>query len=223
MALGLAHEIRNPLTSIRMNMQIIRKKLPAEGTFREHFALMEEEVLRLNRLLTDVMGFARPRPLRLETANVLRIVRRVLALMEARLKRSRIEVRVTTSGALLPILCDSEQPQQVFLNLVLNAVEAMEEQERPKELEIEAAREGSMIALRFRDTGPGIAPEDRENLFDPFFTTKAKGGGLGLSVAGSIVLRHGGKIEAAGAPGEGACITVRLPIAGPPDSHRSAP
>ncbi|MBI5442983.1 MAG: two-component sensor histidine kinase [Deltaproteobacteria bacterium] len=222
MALGLAHEIRNPLTSIRMNMQIIRKKLPAEGAFREHFSLMEEEILRLNRLLSDVMGFARPRPLRLDTADLFKILRRVLSLTEERLKRSRVEVRTISDGPLPPVLCDAEQLQQVFLNLVLNAVEAMEGQEGRKELEISVHRNGSLLALDFRDSGPGIAPEHRENLFDPFFTTKARGGGLGLSVAESIVVRHGGKLEAGGAPGEGACVTVHLPVAGPPSPHRSA-
>jgi two-component system C4-dicarboxylate transport sensor histidine kinase DctB len=215
LALGLTHEIRNPLSAIRMNVQMIREESPSDGPLRENFAIVEEEIQRLNRLLSDVMGFARPRPLRLVPADLGDEVRRVVRLMGRLLAEEAIAVDVQVDGDLRTVLCDPEQIHQVILNLVLNAVDAMSEAPGPKRLSVAAVRQGDMAFLRVTDTGVGVRAEDRDRIFDPFFTTKAQGGGLGLPTLQSIVLRHGGAVEVESGGQAGTTFTVRLPVGGP--------
>lgn len=215
LALGLTHEIRNPLSAIRMNVQMIREESPSEGPLRENFAIVEEEILRLNRLLSDVMGFARPRPLRLVPTDLGDEARRVVRLMGRSLAEAGIAADVEIDGDLRTVVCDPEQIQQVLLNLVLNAVEAMEDVPGPKRLSLAAIRSDDTALLRVADTGVGVRPEDRERVFDLFFTTKAQGGGLGLPTVQSIVLRHGGAVDVEGSPSGGTTVTIRLPLGGP--------
>jgi two-component system C4-dicarboxylate transport sensor histidine kinase DctB len=215
LALGLTHEIRNPLSAIRMNVQMIREESPSDGPLSENFAIVEEEIQRLNRLLSDVMGFARPRPLRLVPADLGDEVRRVVRLMGRLLAEEAIAVDVQVDGDLRTVLCDPEQIHQVILNLVLNAVDAMSEAPGPKRLSVAAVRQGDMAFLRVTDTGVGVRAEDRDRIFDPFFTTKAQGGGLGLPTLQSIVLRHGGAVEVESGGQAGTTFTVRLPVGGP--------
>jgi two-component system, NtrC family, C4-dicarboxylate transport sensor histidine kinase DctB len=214
LAVGLAHEIRNPLSSIRMNVQMLRKRAQADASSRENFQIVEQEILRLNRLLSELMSFARPAPFRLERTRLPEVLRRVLQLLEQRLEQAGVEVEVVEPAALRGVLCDPEQLQQVFLNLLLNAVEALEGLATERRIEFRFEEEGDFSTFSIRDTGPGISSEDRGNLFDPFFTTKAQGGGLGLSIVQGIVLRHGGAIDAASDPGGGTTVTVRLPVHG---------
>jgi len=214
LALGLAHEIRNPLSSIRMNVQMIRKKVSAESAFQEHFSIVEAEILRLNRLLNDLMSFARPRALHLEFVDLAGVVERVVTLERARLESDGVRVDVHVDSALPPVLCDMEQIQQVLLNLVINALDAMEKQRGRRLLSIGAGCRGNFVCLWVTDTGPGIPAADRDKLFDPFFTTKVGGGGLGLSIVQNIVLHHGGHLAVESEPGAGATFTVYLPAEG---------
>ena len=217
LALGLAHEIRNPLSAIQMNMQMIRKKIAPAGSLRENFSIAEGEILRLNRLLTDVQDFARSRPLRLQTADLGEITGRLLKLMSHRLEEQQIRVEVLISTP-LQLVCDPEQIHQVLLNLLLNAIEAMEDSPKERLLTITAFNRESMVLVQVSDTGGGIPPEKREQLFDPFFTTKIAGGGLGLSILQTIVLRHGGFVTVDSEPGHGATFTVTLPLEGPSET-----
>ncbi|MHB8764291.1 MAG: sensor histidine kinase [Deferrisomatales bacterium] len=222
LALGLTHEIRNPLSAIRMNVQMIREESPSGGHLQENFAIVESEILRLNRLLNDLLGFARPRAPQLVQADLGEEARRTLRLMERSLAQERIEVAYEAQGD-LGLRCDPEQVQQVLLNLVLNAVEAMREAPGPKRLAVGVAREGERVALRVADTGVGVRPEDRAQIFDPFFTTKAQGGGLGLATLNAVVLRHGGTVEVDSDGQSGATFTVRLPANGPPGAPGGTP
>ncbi len=214
LALGLAHEIRNPLSSIRMNVQMIRKKVPGEASLQEHFGIVEAEILRLNRLLNDLMGLARPRALRLEAVDLGPLAEKVLALAQGRLEAGGVRVERRLEGAGAPVVCDPEQIEQVLWNLVLNAVEAMERNVGRRVLTVAVRRSGGWAALSVTDTGPGIPEADRSKLFDPFFSTKAGGGGLGLSIVESIVLHHGGHVAVESAPGAGATFTLTLPAEG---------
>ncbi|MHB8764138.1 MAG: sensor histidine kinase, partial [Deferrisomatales bacterium] len=224
MALGLTHEIRNPLSAIRMNLQLIRKRLPEPGLLAEHFAIAEEEILRLNRLLNDVLGFARPRPLRLEPTDLGALIEKVLALLDERFRAEGVRVEADLEAGAVAA-ADPEQLQQVVWNLVLNAAEAMESTPEPRVLSVGLRRRGPTVEIRVADTGPGVRPEDRERIFDPFYTTKAQGGGLGLSTLQSIVLRHGGSValEDDGPGPGGAAFTVVLPRDGPPGADGSTP
>jgi two-component system, NtrC family, C4-dicarboxylate transport sensor histidine kinase DctB len=220
LALGMIHEIRNPLSAIRMNVQMIREESPLRGELSENFEIVEQEILRLNRLLSDVMGFARPRPLRLAQADLGEEVRQVARLLAGVLAEERVAVELQFNGE-LGIVCDPEQIQQVLLNLFLNAMEAMKESPRAKQLFVSVGRSGGFAFVRVADTGVGVRSEDRGRIFDPFFTTKARGGGLGLSTLQSIVLRHGGRVDVESDGRSGAAFTVRFPVGGPTNADES--
>jgi two-component system C4-dicarboxylate transport sensor histidine kinase DctB len=214
LALGLAHEIRNPLSAIQMNMQMIRKKIEPSGVLSENFSIVDGEIQRLNHLLNDVMDFARPRSLRLQSVELGEIVRRLLHLMSERFAEGGIHVGTHVASP-VNVVCDPAQIHQVLLNLVLNAVEAMKGMESGRRLDITAYARDSQAFVLVSDTGGGIPKDQREQLFDPFYTTKASGGGLGLSILQSIVLRHGGSISVESEPGRGSTFTVVLPLMGP--------
>jgi two-component system, NtrC family, C4-dicarboxylate transport sensor histidine kinase DctB len=214
LALGLAHEIRNPLSAIQMNMQMIRKKIHPSGVLYENFSIADGEIQRLNRLLKDVMDFARPRPLRLQEAEVAEMVRRLLQLVWQRLRECSVDADADIEPGLL-LVCDPEQIHQVLLNLVLNGLESMEQGEGERRLRIAASSGSGQAFISISDTGAGIPAGKREQLFDPFYTTKASTGGLGLSIVQTIVLQHGGSISVDSEPGLGATFTVMLPLQGP--------
>lgn len=214
LALGLAHEIRNPLSAIRMNIQMIRKRVKPAGPLEEHFSIVEEEILRLNRLVNDVMDFARDRPLRLERGNLNPIIHRVMRLFAQRFRESNIHTEVQLRDD-ITLICDPEQIEQVILNLVSNAIEALEECDGHRELTLILRRYRPYLSLQVIDSGHGIDPADRDKVFDPFYTTKVSGGGLGLSTLQAIVLRHQGTITVDSAPGEKTCFTLLLPLGGP--------
>lgn len=217
LALGLVHEIRNPLSAIQMNMQMIRKKSTLDGTLRENFAIAEGEIRRLNRLLKDVLDFARSRPLRLQTAELGEITQRLLRLMNERLEAQRIQAEIHITSP-LHLVCDPEQIHQVLLNLVLNATEAMQDIPGERRLTITASSRDGMAVIMISDTGVGIPHEKLGQLFDPFFTTKVSGGGLGLSMLQTIVLRHGGSVTVESDSNQGATFIVSLPLQGPVDT-----
>lgn len=215
LALGLVHEIRNPLSSIRMNMQMIRKRLPPDGPSSENFRIMEDEILRLNRLLGDVMVFARPAPLRLSLADLTQLVRRVFILVGEKLNSADITTESVFGEGAVQVLCDQEQIMQLILNLVLNSIQALEGISGERKIKVEFDCIGEWAELKVSDTGSGIAPGQFDSLFDPFFTTKAQGGGLGLSIAQRIAQSHGGTLEADREASAGAIFILRLPVGGP--------
>jgi two-component system C4-dicarboxylate transport sensor histidine kinase DctB len=217
LALGLVHEIRNPLSAIQMNMQMIRKKISLDGTLRENFSIAEGEIRRLNRLLKDVLDFARSRPLRLQQAELGEITQRLIRLMNERLEAHRIRTEIRIASP-LHLVCDPEQIHQVLLNLVLNATEAMQDIPGERRLTISASCRDGMAVILVSDTGGGIPHEKLGQLFDPFFTTKVSGGGLGLSMLQTIVVRHGGSVTVESEPNQGATFIVSLPLLGPVDT-----
>ncbi|WP_243372659.1 ATP-binding protein [Geotalea sp. SG265] len=222
LALGLAHEIRNPLSAIQMNMQMIRKKIDLAGTLRENFAIVDGEIQRLNRLLKNVMDFARPRSLHLQQAELKELIGRLMQLLSQRLEEQLIRTTVRMESP-IQLICDPEQIHQVFLNLILNAMEAMGDTAGERHLTIHARSADGMAQITVSDTGAGIPQNKLEQLFDPFFTTRASGGGLGLSIVQTIVLRHGGTVAVESEPGQGASFTVTLPLQGPSETGDTAP
>jgi two-component system, NtrC family, sensor histidine kinase HydH len=221
MAAGLAHEIRNPLGSIKGAAQYLQPGPTTENTregTREFLDIIIEEVNRLNKIVSQFLDYARPyrgEQRQLEVADVLR---KTLALITKEAEEhGRVEIAAEFADRMPPVRADAEQLLQVFLNLSLNAVQAMP---HGGKLWIatalrRATRRGAAAAfleIRFRDTGVGIPPGDLKNLFIPFFTTKDKGTGLGLPISQRIIENHGGTIEVRSQPGEGATFTVLLPI-----------
>jgi signal transduction histidine kinase len=219
MAAGLAHEIRNPLGSIKgaaQYLQPIEGQAPDAGT-REFLDIIVEEVDRLNKIVSQFLDYARPYRGDQSILDVNDVVRKTLTLLEKERSGTRIEIMMNLQDGLPQVRADAQQLRQVFLNLAINALDAMPQGGR---LIVSSGlrrstRRGATAAfleIRFRDTGQGIPPADLRNLFIPFFTTKEKGTGLGLPISQRIIENHGGTIEVRSQPGTGSTFTVLLPI-----------
>lgn len=217
LASGLAHEIRNPLNSLNLNMQMLEEELKDGAGGRASGRLMaitRSELSRLERLVTDFLAYARPRPPELEEVAarvLLERVREVLA-GAARSRGARIEIEDSTGSALLRV--DGSQIVQLLLNLANNALAATEGLVRRPVVRLGARRQGGSTAvLEVEDNGAGIAAEDRERIFDLFYSTRKGGTGLGLAIVQRIAQNHRGRVEVASEPGRGTTISVVLPEA----------
>jgi signal transduction histidine kinase len=219
LAAGAAHEIRNPLTSIRSTIQYLSKDFAADPVKSEMVATLIREVERINKIVQGLLSFARPSALNTSEVNVEQLINRTLLLIHTTLQEQKVEIQFEyfTDGSVL--FGDAEQLQQLFLNLLLNAIEAMSDNapECPRILII-SLEEGVMLDERtryllisFEDTGKGIEEKDLENIFNPFFSTRKDGTGLGLAISYGIVNRHGGDIELKSTPGKGTVFTIKLP------------
>lgn len=219
LAAGAAHEIRNPLTSIRSTIQYLNRDFdPAT----EKGAMMNEllaETERINKIVQGLLSFARPSNLNTTEVELQVLINEVLILIKRTLYKQKIEVQFEYFTDNTIILADYEQLKQVCLNILLNAIEAMKDNEesQPRTLII-SIEKGSAIDARshylllsFEDTGNGIDEKDVENVFNPFFTTKEEGTGLGLAICYGIINRHQGEIEVHSTPGHGTCFTIKLP------------
>ena len=210
LAAGIAHEIRNPLTSINILIHSLTENFPSGDSHREDLKVIEEEINRINEILDRFLRFAKPAPPLLERTDVASIFEETLQLIRPRIEKQLIII-LKEFQALPIILMDREQMKQVALNLLLNAVQAM-----PKggtlTLRGRNSEDGQWIRISIQDSGMGIPGEDMNKLFDPFFTTKEGGVGLGLSITHRIIDQHHGKIEVESTPGEGTLFTVWLPI-----------
>ncbi len=219
MAAGLAHEIRNPLGSIKGAAQLLQPigQQSSDSTTKEFLDIIVEEANRLNKIVSQFLDYARPYRGDPSPLDVNDVVKKTLQLLEKEEGASRIEISSNLVEGLPPVRADPEQLRQVFLNLSLNALQAMPQTGK---LQVSTSlrrstRRGATAAfleVRFRDTGVGIPPGDLRNLFIPFFTTKDKGTGLGLPISQRIIENHGGTIEVRSQPGAGASFTVLLPI-----------
>jgi signal transduction histidine kinase len=223
MAAGLAHEIRNPLGAIKGAAQFLQPtaggsdgSVDAAGT-KEFLNIIVEEVNRLNKIVSQFLDYARPYRGDQEPLDVNDVVRKTLQLLAKEIAGKGIEVVPSFVDGLPPVRADAEQLVQVFLNLSLNALQAMPDGGRlfVSTAIRRATRRGvaaAFLEVRFRDTGVGIPPGDLRNLFIPFFTTKEKGTGLGLPISQRIIENHGGTIEVRSQSGMGATFTVLLPV-----------
>jgi PAS domain S-box-containing protein len=209
---SIAHEIRNPLNSIQLNIELLREGLDAERIDRNGLqataALVLEEARRLNGLVTHFMEFARPAEPNFQVASPAEAIEIALRLLAEEAKRKQIEV-VCQLPPLPPLRHDRGQIQQVVYNVALNAIQLMEP---GGSLHVEAWVHPAHVLIRVQDTGPGIAPEAFERLFDLFFSSREGGTGLGLAIANRIVENHGGKMTAENVEGGGAAFSIYLPL-----------
>ncbi|MBI3298653.1 MAG: HAMP domain-containing protein [Elusimicrobia bacterium] len=211
LAAQLAHEVRNPLTGLSSALQVLQREAEAGSPRRGLIDKMLLQLQRMDRTMGDFLRYARlpeaaPRPFALKDA-----LSRVLFLVGPRMKAQKVELRLQVPESLPRLMGDPGQLEQAFLNLCLNAVQAMGE---GGVLEVAAAPHGdSEVLVTVRDTGPGIAPGELERVFEPFFTTKDGGSGLGLPITRQIVLAHGGELWLESDPESGTTASVRLPRA----------
>jgi signal transduction histidine kinase len=217
LAAGVAHEIRNPLTAIKAAVFIQQKKFPPGSPEAADAALVQREILRLERIVTEFLQFARPAEPELATIPSDQPLKEVQSLLGPALAKNNIRLLLEDSAP-LSVKVDGEQMKQVLINLVQNAADSIG-RDGAITLRSRADRkplaqgETDVVILEVADTGPGIAPEVEKRLFDPFFTTKAEGTGLGLSIAACIVQKHGGALQYQTQVNHGTTFGIILPRA----------
>ena len=210
LAAGMAHEIKNPLSSIKTFAEYLPQKYD-DPTFREKFArIVSQEVGKVNDLVQRLLDFAKPSPPRKEPVRLSTLIDETVEFLHGSLLSKQVEV-VRAYTRQDEVLVDPAQMKQVFLNVLLNSLEAMDHQGC---ISISTISENGHLEIAMADTGPGIVKKDLPHVFDPFYTTKVSGTGLGLSVVHSIVKEHGGRVSVDSEPGRGTTVRIQLPING---------
>ncbi len=214
LAAGVAHEINNPLASILLFSRLVAQQVPVDGRAKENLDRIEKETKRCHSIVQSLLDFSRQREPSAEPVDVNGLLDSTLQLFAGQHMFHNIEVVKKYAADLKTIQADPSQLQQVFMNVILNAIDAMSEKGR---LTIETGNsdEDGSIEIRITDTGCGIPPESMDRIFDPFFTTKGvgHGTGLGLSVSYGIIQRHDGDIAVSSSPESGSMFTITLPAA----------
>lgn len=210
---GFAHELNNPLTSILGMAELLQEGGVTEGG-RKQVAVLHQQARRAAEIVQNLQYFARPPAPGRSQVDLNELVQRTVHLQSYPLRKSNITVDFLPESSLPAIVADPNQLMQVFLNLLLNAEQAIRESREKGTIRVRLGRNSESVWVVFHDDGPGIAPENLPHIFDPFFTTKrpGRGTGLGLSICKTVLREHGGNIEASSAPGGGAVFTITLPV-----------
>jgi two-component system, NtrC family, sensor kinase len=208
---SIAHEINNPLQAVQNCMHLAGREDLSQEKRGEYFDMAGSELERLRTTVQRMLDFYRPNAVAPEVVDMAELLRHVLGLMSKQLEERNIHIRMDVPNDLPRVNAVNSQIQQVFLNLILNAYDAMSS---GGELHItgRAVREG--VEFMFQDTGPGVSPEERQNIFEPFVSTKEGGTGLGLTVSYNIVTAHGGVLELVPTCEGGACFSMYIPSGG---------
>jgi PAS domain S-box-containing protein len=220
---GVAHEIKNPLASIGIHLQLIRKEMADRdrietGRISEYLDIIHEEVDRLNRIVVDFLFAVRPMDTRLELDDVNRVIRELLEFIKFELQEAGITLDLQLSPLIPKTRLDEKYMKQALLNIFKNAISAMPE---GGVLRIETLQEGEDLLVKIGDTGVGISEEIIGKIFEPYFTTKEFGSGLGLTLVYKIIKEHRGEIAVSSEVGEGTVFTLSFPI--PQEEKRLIP
>ena len=205
---GMAHEIRNPLGSIKGTAEILRDGVTKDDPKQEFANILIKEVDRLNRVLEDFLRFAKPNPVERGLFHPKQVVSDVLELTRQQAIKHRVDVTLDLAED-IEIPGQGEQIKQAVLNLVLNALQVMP---AGGTLSITTKTQQDKYDIEVKDSGPGVSKHDRDRIFNPFVTTRESGPGLGLAIAQRIVHGHGGHIKLVSEPGEGATFVICLPM-----------
>ena len=210
MAGGVAHEVRNPLSSIKGLALLLKNKFAGGSKEQDTADLLIQETERMNRTITEMLSFTRPAALHLERVDLAGLIRRSLELIKAEAAENGVETVLNEQAELLRVRGDADRLQQVVMNVLLNGLQAMEE---GGILSVSLANnvDGQAVEVRVRDTGPGIPPDLLAQVFFPYFTTKQKGTGIGLAISQKIVAEHGGTIELESESGSGTTVIMQFP------------
>ena len=216
LAAGVAHEIRNPLAGIAGAIEIISKDFPKDHPDREVMEDLRQEVRRIEKVLNDLLAYARPKPSQFGRADLKDTFARTLHLARQQTGSKNVEFSMQVPPDLPAFRMDSEQLHQVLLNLVLNGVQAIEREGKITVAAKLAAPGGpgqaDLVEISVSDTGVGVPPESLERIFRPFYTTKRGGTGLGLSLCRRIIRQHGGTLNVESKLGKGSRFIIRLPM-----------
>jgi len=210
LAAGVAHEIRNPLSSIKGFATYFKERyrdIPEDG---ETADIMVQEVERLNRVITQLLEFARPVAMEKKPTALPSLIGQTLKMVEGQAREKGVQLHTETGPDIPDVLIDPDKIRQVLLNLYLNSLRALPD---GGSLTVKVARAAhGLVQITVADTGPGIAPQDMAHIFDPYFTTSPAGTGLGLSIVHKIIEAHAGEITVQSVPGQGTTVSILLPI-----------
>lgn len=209
LAAAITHEIRNPLASIKGAIEIISEEISIESPRREFITVIEREVDRLNKLVDEFLRFARPRAAEKVLANLNQLIASVVNFVSPQAAKAGVTLVANPHNDLPLVPIDTDQLQQVLLNLILNAIQAMP---TGGLVEITCEPVLDQVEIRVRDRGIGIIPEQHSKVFEPFFTTKANGSGLGLPIAYQLVKQNGGELKLLEIEPPGSLFVVSLPL-----------
>jgi two-component system NtrC family sensor kinase len=208
---GVAHELRNPLAGIKINTQVLSRKQDLTEMERRLLESTQEGIEKIQKIVDDMLHFAKPRASHFKEEALNEVVDKSLAILQARFKKGHISAVFDRGEGLPSVRIDIHQIQQVLINLMLNAIQAME---KGGTVTIRTFLEsGGTVGVEIRDTGVGIPLPYLKKVFDPFFTTKSEGTGLGLSISLKILENHGATIDVVSKEGEGASFTIHFPAA----------
>ncbi len=216
LAAGLAHEIRNPLNSLNLNMQMLEEDIGSPESApsqRRLLAITRSEIGRLERLVTDFLSYARPRPLRLATLPAAELIERARAVVSREFAAAGAELTVLDESGGAMARVDGEQIHQMLMNLLQNALAACEGTGRRPRIVLRARRDALRLVLEVEDNGQGVSAEARERVFELFFSTRKGGTGLGLAIARRVARAHGGEVTFESLDGGGSAFRVELPLA----------
>jgi two-component system, NtrC family, sensor histidine kinase HydH len=208
MAAGVAHELRNPLSSIKGLALVLQSKFSSENHDRETANIMVQEVERLNRSISELLDYARPQKLQKDEVDLHVLLHKAVSLLTIDAEAAGVEMVTDFPETLPMIYADEDKLNQVFLNLFLNSIQAMDD---GGTLSVSTAQSAGTIKIIVTDTGCGIASENLKRVFDPYFTTKPEGTGLGMAMSAKIVEEHGGTITFESFEGQGTSVVVEIP------------
>jgi hypothetical protein len=215
LAAGIAHEINTPITGISSYTQMLLKGTPASDERKSILEKIEKQTFRAAGIVNGLLNFARMNGTEYRDLDVNRLLQESLSLLEHQLTRGGIKINRSLDASIPSVFGNGGKLQQVFVNLFLNARDAMP---AGGELRVHTGMNESMVIVEIEDTGTGISEEDIKRIYDPFFTTKgtSKGTGLGLAISYGIIQEHGGRILVDSEPGKGTRFRLKLPTRQPP-------
>ncbi|UCB48047.1 MAG: PAS domain-containing protein [Deltaproteobacteria bacterium] len=211
LAAGIAHEIRNPLSSIKGFATYFRERYRDVPEDQKTAEIMVQEVERLNRVIGQLLEFARPMSVRKQPTSIQTVIQHSLKMIERDAQAKNISIRTNLSPEIQQVSIDPDRMNQVFLNLYLNGIEAMEDG-GTLSVELHPDQDENQIKIAVSDTGTGINKEDLVHVFDPYFTTKQSGTGLGLAIVHKIIESHKGEVKVESVAGKGTTVTIILPF-----------
>ncbi|MDD3815071.1 MAG: ATP-binding protein [Desulfocapsaceae bacterium] len=209
MAAGVAHELRNPLSSIKGLAILLKSRFQEKSSDQETADILVQEVERLNRSIGELLDYARPQKLNKDNIRPEEVVHKAVSLVRMDAESMGVRMKVLMEDNLPMLSADQDKLNQVFLNLFLNSIQAMEQ---GGQLDIQVTAQGRNVLFAIKDTGCGVRKEDLPRIFDPYFTTKPEGTGLGLAMSMKIVEEHGGTMSFQSEPDVGTTVIVTLPV-----------